>query len=430
MPNYISKLTKKQEDLMPIWRDKWIEIGLRTGKTDWETFEKYIPLCYEKAGIPFPDKIIRVSSPIVGALASAISEAIFRKYIYRNPVGGAIYVAIDDAVRSAVGGAVYVAVGSAVDGAVRDAIDDAVSNTVGNAIDDAVRYAIDDVVYDAIRNAIGSAVGSAVYDAVRNAIDGTVGSAVGSAVSNTVDGAIYDAVGSAVGNAVYDAVEDAIKRLNLNIQWHYWMGGQFWVGGWYYGNAYLDFFIEGCNLKLSEDILERYEIYKKINESVNYWWPNRKFVMVCARPMQIYRNSQGQLHCENDLAIKYPDGWGLWMLNGVKVTENIVTTEANKLDCNLVLKEKNAEVRREIVRKIGIERAINQLGAKSIEKTDVYELLNFDCIDGHFRPYLKMFNPSIETWHIEGVHPDCDTIEKALAWRDNENKYEKPQILT
>jgi len=56
--------------------------------------------------------------------------------------------------------------------------------------------------------------------------------------------------------------------------------------------------------------------------------------------------------------------------------------------------------------------------------------LNLDIIDGRYRPYLKMLNPSISTWHIEGIHPDCKTIEQALAWRNGEDKYEKPEILT
>ena len=46
---YIEKLTQSQKEMMPVWRDKWIKIGLQTGETDWDTFEKYIKVCYEKA---------------------------------------------------------------------------------------------------------------------------------------------------------------------------------------------------------------------------------------------------------------------------------------------------------------------------------------------------------------------------------------------
>jgi hypothetical protein len=39
-----------------------------------------------------------------------------------------------------------------------------------------------------------------------------------------------------------------------------------------------------------------------------------------------------------------------------------------------------------------------------------------------------MLNPSIGTYHIEGVPPDCDTVEKAITWRNQTS--EKPVILT
>ncbi len=37
---------------------------------------------------------------------------------------------------------------------------------------------------------------------------------------------------------------------------------------------------------------------------------------------------------------------------------------------------------------------------------------------------------SIGTFHIEGVHPDCTTVKKALAWRNNLDEYVKPDQLT
>ena len=94
------------------------------------------------------------------------------------------------------------------------------------------------------------------------------------------------------------------------------------------------------------------------------------------------------------------------------------------------MKEKNAEVRREIVRKIGIERVCQKLNAKVLDKSlnGIYELLNLDLGDGRSRPYLKMRNPSIKTYHLEGVPIEIDTVEKALNWRNQSE--EKPFILT
>jgi len=78
MSKRIDRLTKEQEARMGEWRDKWIEIGLRTGEADWDTFDRYMPVCYEKAGLKYPQRVVRVQSPIVGAFAAAIAEKILR----------------------------------------------------------------------------------------------------------------------------------------------------------------------------------------------------------------------------------------------------------------------------------------------------------------------------------------------------------------
>src|SRR6266852_4113453 len=127
---YISELTEKQKAFMPAWRDKWIAIGLKTGEANWKEFEKQVSIAYTKSNLIVPKIIVHVQSPIVGAFAAPLADAIIRELI-------------DGAVRSAVDGAVGGAVGGAVDGAVRDAV----GNAVGSAVDDAV----DDAVSDAVR---------------------------------------------------------------------------------------------------------------------------------------------------------------------------------------------------------------------------------------------------------------------------------------
>ena len=79
MKTYIDKLTTEEEAQIASYRDQWIAKGLQTGETDFDTFDKYMPICYEKAKISYPKNIVRVSSPLVGALASAVAEGIWKK---------------------------------------------------------------------------------------------------------------------------------------------------------------------------------------------------------------------------------------------------------------------------------------------------------------------------------------------------------------
>jgi len=416
----LNKLTEEQKSQFKSWVDKWVKIGLKTGETDWETFGKNIEICYKKANKKFPKKIIKVQSPMVGAFAAAIANHILSDGAVRDAVTGAVAGAVDVAVGVAVGGA--------VDGAVRDAVYDA----VGGAVRDAVYDAVGGAVGVAVGGAVDGAVRDAVYDAVGVAVGDAVGVAVGGAVGGAVDGAVrdavYDAVGVAVGGAVDDAVLGAVKK----IAWHNWLGGQFCVGGWWGSPSFVSFFTDICGLELSADIKERQIAYRKICESVNYFWCNANFVMVCARPTKISLNSKGQLHCDGAKAIEYPDGWGLYMLNGVKVPEYLAITQESQLDIEWYLQQKNADVKAEFVRKYGVERMLSfgkQIDSWKNHKehefyTNMWEASNYELWDMailfeglSYVPYLKMKNQTTGIWHVEAVSPECRKLPEALKER-------------
>ena len=164
-----------------------------------------------------------------------------------------------------------------------------------------------------------------------------------------------------------------------------------------------------------------------IAKSANWFIPHKNICWISERH-DVCKLKDGKIHANGGPAIHYPDGFSIWALNGVRVPQIVAETPAEKLDANLITKEQNAEVRREIVRKIGIERVCQKLNAKVIDKSGEYELLILDLGDGRRRPYLKMRNPSISTFHIEGVHPNIKTVEEALNWRNGSN--EKPLVLT
>lgn len=128
-------------------------------------------------------------------------------------------------------------------------------------------------------------------------------------------------------------------------------------------------------------------------------------------------NSRGQLHSHDGMAVEYPDGWGVWAWNGVRVTEQIIL-RPDTLTPEQIAQERNAQVRQVMVERIGIERVCQLFHAKSIDTRGDYELLVLDLGDGLKRPYLKMLNPSVGVWHVEGVHPNCRTVQESLNWRN------------
>jgi hypothetical protein len=206
--------------------------------------------------------------------------------------------------------------------------------------------------------------------------------------------------------------------------------------------SFYDFFSKVCHLKKEcEPILPFFDLA----ENCGWWLPYDEVIVFCERPEEVNLIENGKIHCiKNSLptspiingrlhkdggaAILYRDGFKEWALNGVRVSQEIAETPAANLDPHLVLKTPNAEVCREIVRKMGIERILKELNSKIIDTQDDYELLLLDMRDNRMRPYLKMVNPSIGVYHVEGVPPNTKTVADALKWRNGSE--EKPTIVT
>lgn len=214
-------------------------------------------------------------------------------------------------------------------------------------------------------------------------------------------------------------VRDLIGQCGFGQQDANWLG---WLD--YYRNE----------LKLFEETEEIAPLIETAKE-LHWFLPFENVCLCSERPLELHLKPFGDdgikiLHNELGMALRYADDFGIFCLNGVEVTEDIVVTPPDKLPSKMILKETNAEIRREIVRKIGIEKICRDLNAKVIDKMDDYELLMLDLQDGRHRPYLKMKNPSIGTYHVEGVHPNCKTVKEALAWRNGLEIYYPPEILT
>ena len=157
--------------------------------------------------------------------------------------------------------------------------------------------------------------------------------------------------------------------------------------------------------------------------------------IVATQKPSVLKMENGELHCENGPALAYDDDHksDVYCLNGVTMEKEHVMTPAEKLDPRDIMKIENVEVRRELVRKVGIERLLEALESKVLDTMDDYELLSVNLSeDLKDARYLKMTNPSIQVFHVEAVAPECNTVQHAINWRKfgNIDDHWTPEVLT
>ena len=160
--------------------------------------------------------------------------------------------------------------------------------------------------------------------------------------------------------------------------------------------------------------LEKLGLFTNFASSVHTCIPYKNICIYSHKPIACHWKGT-QLHNENGMSVEYADGWGWYSLNGIKMKPEYVLTQADKLEPDIVLKEQDVDVRRELLRKVGVLRMSSY--GKEIDKWYDYKLIDMSPIFTGIRyaPYLLMKNPSLDdTWHLEGVEPECKTVEDAL----------------
>lgn len=148
----------------------------------------------------------------------------------------------------------------------------------------------------------------------------------------------------------------------------------------------------------------------------------RNHIVICQRPSHIEPLVSGRRHRDGGSVIEYQDGFGFFALNNVIVPQWLAVGKADHIDPALFATIGNVDVRREFLRKVGIERIYQKLGGIVIDRQGDYELVKIDLggVVGMW-PYLKMKNPSIGVWHLEAVPERTTTVNAALIWRNGTN---------
>jgi hypothetical protein len=139
---------------------------------------------------------------------------------------------------------------------------------------------------------------------------------------------------------------------------------------------------------------------------------HEEFCLVCDNPEILLKDAQNQPHCEDGPSHRWRDGWSLWHIHGVCVTEQIVL-RPETLTLDQIDKEENAEVRRVMVDRYGTQKYLSESGAKLLH-ADVWHGLPRGLIeDKHGQRYLYGSDNSTGRIYAMPVDSEAKTCKQA-----------------
>ena len=130
--------------------------------------------------------------------------------------------------------------------------------------------------------------------------------------------------------------------------------GWSFIGGslWPAFSAWADFFNVECNIEIDRNYLD-------LVENCGYYYCLEDVVFATERPTKINLDSNGSLHNTTGKSIEYYSGWGLYHLHGISVPEWIITNP-ERITSELIDKESNIEVRREMLNIFGADKYLTE----------------------------------------------------------------------
>ncbi|MEU6782999.1 DUF6745 domain-containing protein [Nonomuraea angiospora] len=307
--------------------------------------------CYREIGVPFPERVVWVPSPLVGAFAAPIAACLSTGH--RNSrVLESVYRAVDGTAGESVGHAVRAAVRVAADGAASDPVHGAAATAL----------------HDEIAATMASALASAARDLPAREEGRTAPAGVLHLVADATDAAVRAAVDAAVGGPRQDTIRGEVRRL-----WRAHLAFQR-SGSWL---PLVDRFRQDTDTPpehdLGQDTAPPHDSGQDPALSAPagwWWWPFLDFVMLCPRPAELHLEQVGEgagathrPHRADGPAAGWSDGFGVYFWHGTQVTRAVID---DTLTTDEILRETNAEIRRCAIERRGWDRFIDEAGLEQI----------------------------------------------------------------
>jgi hypothetical protein len=349
----ITSLTQAQTNRFPEFVKRWTEIGLCQQPADRPAAEAAIRHMYEISGRRAPRRIVWCGSPL--------SQGITRFVVQKHGIE--------------IGKKVWASVGALV------------WASVGASVGDSVWASVRDSVWASVRDSVWASVGDSVWASVRDSVGDSVGASVWASVWASVGASVGDSVGASVGDSVWasvgDSVRDSVRDSCFGQHEANWL-------------AFYDFFREVCGLT---EETKKLDGLWQLSRSAGWALPHENICWVSERHHVLNRDERGRLHSLDAPACAYPDGFAIYAVHGVRVSENVIM-RPETLTTKQIESERNTEIRRVMIDKYNAKdkgRYIRDSGAKKLHSDRFGVLWRKEVPDDEPLVMIQLLNSTPES---------------------------------
>lgn len=203
-----------------------------------------------------------------------------------------------------------------------------------------------------------------------------------------------------------------------------WNGGNQW-SGWV---SFLSFFRHVAALPLD---YSKWAHYESAAAHAGPRVMHREFCIVSDRPVVLTVDAENRPHNETGPFCLWRDGSALYSWHGIRVPAWIIE-HPERITAAHITAEPNAEVRRAMVERMGVDRYIADLGALPVDASDYGRLYRIEQPDDEPMVLVRLINSTPEPdgsnkEYWLRVPPHIERARQAVAWTfgiENEEEYE------
>lgn len=178
--------------------------------------------------------------------------------------------------------------------------------------------------------------------------------------------------------------------------------------------AHFEHFIHLLGLPVPDSFNE----FRNALTECNWWAPMEGLCLMIDGAVEVNVDEAGLLHADDDMSVKFSDGWGVYTIHGVSVPEKVMQRSYSLEDIEA---ESNLEVRRIMIERYGLQKYLLEAQAVEIQADEFGTLYRKEQFGDEPLVMVQVRNSTPEpdgtfASYFLRVPPAMTTAKSAVAW--------------